>query len=164
MYRARPDPTYTVMPDAILDQIRFALIEREIEHTLDGRRFAIDYGSAEIQIDVVDAPPAPTVALRAAVLLDISVDDPEAELALLRSLNDRNARLRFGKFYFDLDHSQIVVEYEILGTHLQSEEVLHALAVVATLADDHDDTLLDELGQGKRASDIAGRAEAARAF
>lgn len=152
------------MIDTALEQVRIALIQRDIEHTLDGSRFSINYGSAEVQIDVVDSPPVPRVALRAAVLVDVAVDDNEDELLLLRHLNERNAHLRFGKFYFDRDRERIVVEYEILGTHMQPEEVLHALSVVATLADDHDDLLLEQIGRGRRAADVSGRSEVLRPF
>src|SRR5688572_20849089 len=105
----------------MLEQIRLALMERGIEHSGSAGELRIHYGSAEVQIQILDSPPTPTVTLRAPVLVDVTVVDNESELLVLRMLNERNARLRFGKFYFDQSRSRIVVEYEILGSHMQPE-------------------------------------------
>ena len=65
--------------------------------------------------------------------------------ALLRSLNERNRSLPYGKFFFDRPRGEIQVEYELLGDHLQDAEFMNALTTVAELADDHDDLLKQEL-------------------
>ncbi len=147
-----------------LEQVRLTLMEREIEHVLSGSKISIDYGSAEVQIEVVDSPPVPTVTVRSPALIEVETANDEDELLVLRVLNERNARLRFGKFYLDHERERIVVEYEMLGSHLQPEELLHGLSIVATLADDHDDLLKEQIGQGQRAADVSGRTDAVRPF
>ena len=82
----------------------------------------------------------------------VSLTDEE-EFRLLRSLNERNRTLPYGKFFFDAAAGEIHVEYELLGDELQDAEFVNALTTVARLADDHDDVLMDEVGHGRRAAD-----------
>ena len=122
----------------------------------------IHYGSAVVTLETAENPA--TVAVRARVLAEVEIADSDSELRILRALNSRNARSRFGKFFLDREAAEITLEYEILGGFLQQEELLNALQAVAQTADDHDDLLIEELGTGRRASDIGGRAEAATAL
>ena len=153
-----------VVSEDTLQRVRLALIEREIAHRVDENIVLIHYGSALVQIEVADGPPTPTIAVRAVVLVDVGIDDNEDELRVLRMLNERNGRLRFGKFFYDREQERIVVEYEILASHMQHEELVHATSVVAHLADDHDDLLRDQIGCGRRASDVAGWSTLDRPF
>lgn len=152
------------MTRTMLEQVRLALIEREVEHRFEGPTVSMHYGSADVEVEVLDAPPVPMVTVRATVLFEVQADDNEDELLVLRALNERNMRLRFGKFYLHSEEARVLVEYEMLGSHMQPEELLHALSVVATLADDHDDLLMEQIGRGRRASDVSGRSEAVRPF
>ena len=147
----------------LTDQVRLMLAELAVEYDVQSGYLArIQYGSADITVEIAENPSA--VAVRARVLREVEASEPDDELRVLRSVNDRNGRSRFGKFYFDRERGDITLEYEILGGYLQPQELLNALQAVATTADDHDDLLMEELGTGKRASDLVGRPEAPSPF
>jgi len=93
------------------------------------------------------------ISLTAPVLTDLDLDGARRP-AVLEQLNTLNARSHFGKFFLDAKASQIVLAYDILGDHLEAEELLNALLSVGRLADDVDDQLQADLGGGKRAIDI----------
>lgn len=139
--------------DETLDVVRLSLLERGVEHTVEEATISVAHGSAKVEIEVIDASSVTTVSVRASVLSHLSLD-PDAEFALLRRLNELNAHLRFGKFYVAPSSGDIVVEYEILASHMQPEELFHAVSVVSVLADDYDDLLVEQLGQGRRAIDL----------
>ncbi len=92
------------------------------------------------------------MVITACILDHVQLDD-ESEFKLLRGLNERNRVVPYGKFFFDGLRGEIHVEYELLGDHLQDEEFLYALTTVAELADDHDDSLQQELKTGRRGID-----------
>ena len=102
--------------------------------------------------------------MRAVVLCDVATADQEAEIRLLRSLNDRNARLQYGRFFYEPDQRRIIHDFQILGSDLQPAELMNGLVSVARTADEHDDLLREELGTGARASDLAGRGDAGASF
>jgi hypothetical protein len=118
----------------------------------------IDYGSAEVILGFRWSAGETVITVSAVVLDHISVD-ADAELRMLRSLNDRNRTMPFGKFFLDQNEGAIRVEYEILGDHLQEPELMSALVAVASLADEHDDVMQKEFGAGRRAAERLGRAE-----
>ena len=136
-----------------LDLARLALQAHEIEYEIEADdRLAVAYGSARLTIIVRRAVESSVMRVSACVLDELTVDD-ELELRLLRSLNERNRTLPYGKFFFDPSAGQIHVEYELLGDDLQDSEFMNALTTVCRLADDHDDLLMAELGHGRRAAD-----------
>jgi hypothetical protein len=154
-----------VPTETLLERVKLTLAQREINYSLErGHLLRVEHGSADVAIDVEDRPGSSTVAVRAIVLAEVEASDMEAELRILRSVNERNARSRFGRFYWDRSTAEIILEYKILGSHLQPEEMINALSAVATGADDQDDLLMEELGTGRRASDVRGRTEVARSF
>jgi Putative bacterial sensory transduction regulator len=93
------------------------------------------------------------ISLSAPVLTELTLDG-DMRAGLFAELNRLNARSHFGKFFLDADAGQVVLEYDILGDYLESEELLNALLSVGRLADDVDDELQAELGEGKRAMDV----------
>ena len=115
-------------------------------------RLEVDYGSARLSIIVRRTVESSVVHISACVLdaIELSAED---EFRVLRSLNERNRSLPYGKFFFDSTTGEIQVEYELLGDHMQDAEFMNALTTVAKVADDHDDILMAELGQGRRAAD-----------
>ena len=115
-------------------------------------RLGIDYGSARLTVVVRRTGESSVMHVSACVLDAIAVSGDE-ELRLLRSLNERNRTLPYGKFFLDLAAGEIHVEYELLGDYMQDEEFMNALTTVARLADDHDDVLKAELGHGRRGAD-----------
>lgn len=147
-----------------IEQVRLILQARGIRYEENrGNSLTIQYGSAEAQIGFRRTGDATVIAL-SSIVLDEVVLDSDRELHLLRSLNDRNRRLPFGKFFLDGERGELVVEYEILGEDLSEVELMTALVAVASLADDHDDLIQDEFDTGRRASERHGRGEVARSF
>jgi hypothetical protein len=115
-------------------------------------RLGVDYGSARLKIVVRRTAESSVVHISACVLDEIQLAD-EDEFRILRSLNERNRSLPYGKFFFDSSAGEIQVEYELLGDHMQDAEFMNGLTTVARIADDHDDVLRAELGQGRRGAD-----------
>ena len=146
---------HSSLTDTVLTMLARIGIDADLEN---GYLARIHYGSAAVTLEIA-ANPA-TLAVRACVLADVKVADADHELRILRTLNDSNSRSRFGKFVLDREAAEITLEYEILGGFLQQEELLNALQAVARTADDQDDLLIEELGTGRRASDVVGRPEA----
>jgi Putative bacterial sensory transduction regulator len=136
-----------------IDLARLALQGHGISYEIEADdRLAISYGSARLNVLVRRAGESSVMRVSACVVDAIDVSDEE-EFRLLRSLNERNRTLPYGKFFFDASASEIHVEYELLGNDLQDSEFMNALTTVARLADDHDDILVAELGHGRRAAD-----------
>jgi hypothetical protein len=53
----------------------------------------------------------------------------------------------------------IRLDYQLLGDELDAAELMNGLGVIATLADENDDQLRDEIGSGVRAEDVWQRAQ-----
>src|SRR3954468_2704944 len=122
-----------------MDLARLAVQAHEIEYEIEADdRLAVAYGSARLTIIVRRAVESTVMRVSACVLDELSVED-ELELRLLRSLNERNRTLPYGKFFCDQRGGQIIGEYELLGGHLQDFEFMNALTTFCRLADDHDD-------------------------
>lgn len=142
----------------LFDKVRQILAEREIEFQESSGQILVHHGSAEVAITVSEEQA--TIGMSAVVLYEVELGDAEDETRVLRSLNDRNARLQYGRFYYDPDARRIVHDIRILGSHLQPPELMNGLISVARTADEHDDLLYAELGTGVRAADHTGRSEA----
>ena len=69
---------------------------------------------------------------------------------ILLALNDLNKASNFGRWIYYVETRIISVEYDLLGDHLQENELMTGLAALARLADRHDDLLKKEFG-GTRA-------------
>jgi hypothetical protein len=138
---------------ATIELARLALQAHGIGYEIEaGDRLMVDYGSARLRIVVRRTAESSVMHISACVLDAIALSDDD-ELRLLRSLNERNRSLPYGKFFLDPPAGEIHVEYELLGDHLQDAEFMNALTTVARLADDHDDILMGELGQGRRGAE-----------
>jgi len=136
-----------------VDLARLKLQSHGIAYDVEGDdRLAVDYGSARAIILVRQTGESSVFRMSACVLDDVFVDGEE-ELLLLRSLNERNRTLPYGKFFFHPAAGEIHLEYEILADDVQDSEFMNALTSVTQLADDHDDLLRNELGRGRRAAD-----------
>jgi Putative bacterial sensory transduction regulator len=144
------------LPNAVSSAVelaRLSLQSREIDYEIAAEdRLSVDYGSARLVILVRATGESAVMRVSACVLDEVRVSDEE-EFRLLRSLNERNRILPYGKFFFDGASGEVHVEYELLGDDLQESEFVNALRMVARLADDNDDVLLAELGHGRRAAD-----------
>ena len=89
------------------------------------------------------------IEMRSQVLREVP-DFQAKVLELLRALNELNLRSRFGKWVADESRTTVALEYDLLGDHLQEEEFMTALAMIARLADREDDLLQTRFG-GKKA-------------
>jgi len=69
---------------------------------------------------------------------------------ILLAINELNKASNFGRWIYYIETRTISVEYDMLGDHLQEDELMTSLAAVARLADRHDDILKQEFG-GSRA-------------
>jgi type III secretion system-like peptide-binding chaperone len=156
------------MPTAIdrtRDRARLVLQERGLPYEAVGDdRLDVGYGSAVLAISVKTMGASTVMLITACVLDHVELQDDEAEFSLLRSLNERNRVVPYGKFFFDRARGEIHVEYELLGDHLQDEEFLNALTTVAELADKHDDSLQHELAGGRRGSERSTSSGATRSL
>jgi hypothetical protein len=145
-----------VTPDVVSSTIelaRLALQAHGLSYEIEADdRLAIDYGSARLAIVVRRTGESSVMRVSACVVDAVVVSDDD-EFRLLRSLNERNRSLPYGKLFFDRAAGEIHIEYELLGDDLQDSEFMNALTTVARIADDHDDILVGELGHGRRADE-----------
>jgi hypothetical protein len=145
-----------VGPDVVasaVDIARLTLQSHDIAYEVEADdRLAIHYGSARLSVLIRRTGESAVIRMSACVLDEVAVQGDE-ELRFLRSLNERNRTLSYGKFFYVARQGEIHVEYEILADDVQRSEFMNALTTVARLADDHDEILLRELGQGRRVGD-----------
>jgi hypothetical protein len=150
--------------DPIVDVLRLMMQRRGVRYELLAPdEFLVQHGSAEVRVTFRRSSAGGVIALSAEVLSDCDIQ-PGDELRVLRSLNERNRAVEFGKFFLDEHFRTVVLRHEILGDHLQDEELLHALGALARTADDQDDALQDDFGTGLRASDRGGQSPVGPAF
>lgn len=69
---------------------------------------------------------------------------------ILLALNELNKASRFARWVYYIDTRTISIEYDLLGDHLQENELMTSLNTLARQADRHDDLLKKEFG-GTRA-------------
>jgi hypothetical protein len=108
------------------------------------------FASALLRIQTFSLGAQEVIALRAPVLRDVS-GVPESQI--LAQLNRRNCESHFGKWVYYRETGVVALEYDLLGDELQENELLTAVAAIARLADEGDDSLQATLGTGRRAVD-----------
>lgn len=108
--------------------------------------FSLRFASAIVHISLASFGRQVLIQLRSNVLCDVAA--PAADV-VLREVNRLNCQSLFGKWVFYAEEGIVALEYDLLGDHLQEEELMTALATVARLADRHDDLLQAELGGRK---------------
>lgn len=109
----------------------------------------VRFSSALVQMNVVPLGAQHVITLRAPVLRELN--GLNTSLDLLRELNRMNAASHFGKWVYYEDQALLALEYDLLGDHLQEDELMTALAAIGRLADAEDDRLQALLGLGVRA-------------
>lgn len=72
---------------------------------------------------------------------------------VLQEVNRLNEESQFGRWVFYIKSRTIAVEYDLLGDHLQENELMTGLAALARAADYHDDQLQGVVG-GRRAFEV----------
>jgi hypothetical protein len=108
--------------------------------------FSLRFSSAIVHLTLGKLGKQVLIQVRSNVLRDLPYGDAERVLA---ELNQLNCASFFGKWVYYVEERLIALEYDLLGDHLQEEELMTALATVARLADRHDDILQGVLGGHK---------------
>lgn len=109
--------------------------------------YSLRFASARVLVGFTPLGEQIVIALRAPVLHDVPLEDGAS--AVLHALNQLNRTTHFGKWTLYEDLRIVVVEYDLLGDHLQENELMTALTALARLADQQDDVLQRQLG-GRR--------------
>lgn len=104
------------------------------------------FSSAGVAIELTNWGEQTLIQISSKVLSDI-----EAPTKLvLKQVNRLNEEALFGRWVYYKDARTIAVEYDLLGDHLQENELMTGLAALARSADHFDDQLQRFLG-GNRA-------------
>jgi hypothetical protein len=115
--------------------------------TGDGR-LLLRFSSAQVELRFLALGEQTVITIHSDVLASVESRVPDA--AVLTVVNDLNSTSMFGRWVFYPDTRRITIEHDLLGDHLQTDELMTGLAHVARLADQYDDVLQRHLG-GTRA-------------
>lgn len=105
------------------------------------------FSSALLGLNFVALGHQTLIALRAPVLRRLPLESQGP--TLLAKLNELNCRSHFGKWALYPEEQLIALEYDLLGDHLQENELMTAVTMIARLADQQDDMLQREFGGEK---------------
>ena len=100
------------------------------------------FSSAGVTIELREWGTQTVIQISADVLTEI---DAIGRVAC-RDVNRLNAESHFCRWVYYSDTKTIAVEYDLLGDHLQENELMTCLAALARAADYHDDHLQKLLG------------------
>jgi len=106
------------------------------------------FSSAGVSIDLAPWGLQTLIQISADVLTDITA----AGRAARREVNRLNGESQFCRWVYYRESKTVSVEYDLLGDHLQENELMTCLAALARAADFHDDKLRGVLG-GRQAFD-----------
>jgi hypothetical protein len=104
------------------------------------------FSSAGVSIDVTAWGSQTLIQISSNVLSAIEAPTKR----VLKEVNRLNEQSQYGRWVFYKKSRTIAVEYDLLGDHLQEDELMTALAALARAADYHDDQLQRLVG-GTRA-------------
>jgi hypothetical protein len=135
--------------EALSDQVGGMLNRVGIPADRDdsGRAYFVLRGSALVVLEFHDSMGVPVVSLSSPVLQEIDMDTKAG--AAFITVNELNRRNYFAKFCLYPEESGSAtrkLEHDLLGTNLQTEELVSALDHLSRLADHFDDQLKSELG------------------
>ena len=150
------------MPDQrVIQQVYGILSMNKINFAQNDNQqsFMAGFGSAAVFIDFRDWFNNGTLINLHAPVLEQVDSSGDRKLQILEELNEVNKTTFMGKVYLDADGGMIVLEHDILGDHLDNDEFMDALRVVASMADDLDDKLREKLGTGRRAQEAWAEAQ-----
>lgn len=115
--------------------------------TAEGGIF-LRFSSAGVSIDLRPWGEQTLIHFSSPVLSEVAA---ETEV-VLREVNQLNKASHFARWVYYDDSQEIALEYDLLGDHLQENELMTALSSIARLADFQDDRLQQKLN-GRRAFD-----------
>jgi hypothetical protein len=107
------------------------------------------FSSAGVAIELVEWGAQTLIEISSHVLIGVEGKTKR----VLREVNALNTTSNFGRWVYYEDSNTVSVEYDLLGDHLQENELMTGLAAVARLADYRDDQLQRKLG-GVRAFEV----------
>lgn len=108
---------------------------RDLETTVMVRVFTEELGDG-----------TPIVVIRSAAVTNFQAPESDRRLEFLEKLNELNAKLWFGVWYFVPDVPAVVLDHSLLANHLTPEEFLIIVELIEQTADIFDDQLSDFLG------------------
>jgi type III secretion system-like peptide-binding chaperone len=132
------------LSDAIKRKVQAILENNGFRWSEQDGGYTMRFASTALRLGFTTMGHQTVIALRAPVLRDI----PTASgfTPLLTRLNELNCISHFGKWSFYASERLVVLEYDLLGDHLQENELMTALTTLARLADQQDDLLQREFG------------------
>jgi hypothetical protein len=100
------------------------------------------FSSAGVSIEVDSWGSQTLIQISSNVLSEVEAESRRA----LKEVNRLNAASGFGRWVYYKKSRTIAIEYDLLGDHLQENELMTGLAALARAADYHDDQLQRILG------------------
>lgn len=130
--------------DAVKRQVLAILESNGLRWSEQDGGLAMRFSSALLWLSFIVVGHQTVIALRASVLRRLPLESQSP--ALLARLNELNCNSHFGKWAFYSDDQLVTLEYDLLGDHLQENELMTAITRIARLADQQDDVLQKEFG------------------
>lgn len=135
------------MSDAVRRQVLAILESNGLGWSETDDGYAMRFSSALLLLGFTAVGHQTVITLRAPVLRNLPL--ASGSTTLLARLNELNCASHFGKWAFYGADSIVVLEYDLLGDHLQENELMTALTTLARLADQQDDLLQGEFRGNK---------------
>jgi hypothetical protein len=130
--------------DAVKRQVLAILESNGLSWSEQDGGLAMRFSSALLWLSFVAGGNQTVIALRAPILrrLPLASQGP----TLLARINELNCQSHFGKWAYYHEDQLLALEYDLLGDHLQENELMTAVTRIARLADQQDDVLQNEFG------------------
>ena len=100
------------------------------------------FSTAGVSIEIGSWGAQTLIQISSNVLSRVEAEPKQA----YKEVNSLNAASEFGRWVYYKKSRLIAVEYDLLGDHLQENELMTGLAAVARAADFHDEQLKGRLG------------------
>lgn len=100
------------------------------------------FSSAGVVIDVGTWGSQTLIQISSNVLSSVEAKTPR----VLKEVNRLNSAAHFGRWVYYKESRTVAIEYDLLGDHLQENELMTGLAALARAADYNDDHLKQMLG------------------
>jgi hypothetical protein len=133
--------------DAVKRQVLAILKSNGLRWAEHNGDLTMRFSSALLWLRFVVVGHQTVIALRAPILRRLPLESQGP--TLLARLNELNCHSRFGKWALYPDEQLVALEYDLLGDHLQENELMTAVTLIARLADQQDDVLQKEFGGEK---------------
>lgn len=100
------------------------------------------FSSAGVAIEIGNWGAQTLIQISSNVLSQVEAEPKQA----YKEVNRLNVTSEFGRWVYYKDSRTVTVEYDLLGDHLQENELMTGLAALARAADYYDDRLKECLG------------------